>query len=227
MPPSVSVPLPVVTLFVEVAVDPVPPNVSVPMLWLKPLRSSNEVAPPVVERMVTFVLVPVPKASLAPSRTVPVAITRASFAVAQLAAALPRVSVPRPDFVRVRATPPSVRAPRTRLEFAPTVKPALPVRVVAPKVVVAVPETLPPALAVRVKVPIESVPSELLTLLPSVRRSDWIVLEAATVVLRPKARPVSSAIWRVPALRESAPAPRAEAEVVARSVPALTVVVPV
>ena len=162
-----------------------------------------------------------------------------------------KVSVPLPFFVSVVTVlaivpviaefplPPktSGKAPETAPSVSKLVPPAVglitlnvaaPVRVVAPKVMPAVPLfTNDPPLTVNVCAPMLSVPSVCVTPAPVVKRSDVMVELAETVVLRLKARAVSFASCSVPPLNVSAPAPRAEALVVARRMPALTVVAPV
>ena len=100
--------------------------------------------------------------------------------------------------------------------------------VVAPNVNPAVPLfTFAPLATVSVCAPIDRVPSVCVTPAPAVNRSEVIVAFAETVVFRPKPNPVLFANCSAPPDSVSVPAPRAEALVVALSVPALTFAIPV
>src|SRR4029453_50507 len=140
---------------------------------------------------------------------------------------------PVPDLVIVRATAPPLRARGVSVPvpvpLLATLKVASPVNVVLPKVrpygELLFP--LPPAATESVFAPMESVPRVWMTPAPEVTRSLIIVEFAEIVVLRPKLSPVLLASASGPPASVSAPAPRALALVGARSVPALTGVVPV
>ena len=157
------------------------------------------------------------------------------------------VKVPAPDFVKVPvpvpiipviavSPAPSTVKPKVLPEIAPRVSkvpvfaakvppPAL--SVVAPKVIPAVPEVVVASLPiVKVCAPIDKVPKVCVTPAPAARRSEVICTAPEIVVLRLKLSPVSLASSSVPPESAKVPAPSADALVVARSVPALTVVVP-
>ena len=104
-----------------------------------------------------------------------------------------------------------------------------PVSVSAPNVRPAEPELIwLPRFEVSVNAPSESVPSVCVTPAPKVRRSAITVVFALTVALRAKFSPVSLARMSVepPPLSVSEPVPSAAAFVVARSVPAESVMAP-
>ena len=84
-----------------------------------------------------------------------------------------------------------------------------------------------PALTLRVWLPIESVPIVWRSQGPSVRRSVTKALSALTVVLRPKPSELLSASSTVPPFSVRAPLPRAVADRVARTRPALRIRPPV
>ena len=215
--------LPTVSVLAPRATEPAEP-LRAPSVWLAPRLS---VAP---EEMVT--LASEPRAVALLEFNVP-AVRLIAVPLTRLVAALPRVSAPAPDLVIVRATPPSLSAPRVSVPvpvpLLATMKVAFPVNVVLPNVrpYAELLLTLLPAATESVLVPMESVPRVWVTPAPEVSRSLMIVEFAETVVLRPKFSPVLLASARVPPASVSAPAPSALAFVLARSVPALTVVVPV
>ena len=126
------------------------------------------------------------------------------------------------------AVPSAVVLLKVNSELAPVENVAAPVRVAAPKVTPAVPlATLVPAPIVRVCAPMLSVPRVWVTPAPEARRSEVIVVFPETVVFLPKLRPVLFASCKVPPLRAREPAPSDPAFVVARRIPAETVVEPV
>ena len=137
-----------------------------------------------------------------------------------------RTSVPAPVLVIPKAPP--WTEPRVSVAFACGSKVDAPVIVVTPKVIAPVPEVASaPRVTERVCAPIVSVPSVCVTPAPATSRSETTVVLAVTVVARPKFKPVSFASWSVPLPKDNAPAPSAPVLVVARTMPAETVVVPV
>ena len=182
--------------------------------------------PAAVSLTVTAVVVPVPKALVAPSCTVPLLIASVLAAV-QLEAKALKARMPRPLLVTARAVPPSDKAPRFNCAPAPTVNVGPPVKVVAPKVTLAAPVvTLLPVLTISVLLAVEYVPSvAVIGPLPEVARSIIIVEFVGTVVALPRVRSVSLLKYSVPPPRLSTPVPIPLLFVTLR-VPAFTLVVP-
>ena len=139
----------------------------------------------------------------------------------------PMVVFPAPLTVKPVLVP--VIAPKVSKVLALAVKIAPEaLRVVDPKVTPAVPEvTVASVSVVSVCAPIARVPSEWVTPAPALVRRELICVLAVTVVLRPKARPVSFTRSRIPPESVRVPLPRAPALVVARKVPVVKTVPPV
>ena len=136
-------------------------------------------------------------------------------------------TLPAPEAVKPKVLPKTApRFNRVPLFAANTAPVAL--SVVSPKVIPAVPEVVLASLAiVSVCAPIDKVPSVCVTPAPSAMRSEVICTEPDTVVGRLKLSPLLSANSRVPPESATLPKPKALALLVARNVPALTVVPPV
>ena len=175
MPPA-NVPL--VAVF---TVSVLPPSAMPPPVPVSPasvVGAPRATVPPIIVMLVTLL----PSAAASASVSVPAA-TFITVPSEMLPAAPRSVRPPEPDFVSVRATPPSERPPSVSSAPEPVVKLAFPESVVAPNAMPAVPlVTVAPRPIVSTEEPIESVPSVCVMPAVPVARLERIVASAVTPV---------------------------------------------